>query len=628
MTPPEKTPSRATARAAAGAALLVLVAIAYGGATTHPAQAVVLIGLGLLWLLAPARRVPERGMIVCACGLLVLAATAWLPAAWFAAEPWRRGLASIGIPLPGTVSPQPWLSVEALLWLVIGLAWLAWLLGQKWNPAARRTAMRLLAGGLVLIAATALAARALHLAVPGWLSAPTFGPFPNRNHTGHVFALGGLLALGCAADAWRRDWRKALPWLLGAAVILVALVVNFSRGGLLLFLGAAALWSALEAWQRRSWKTLAVGASLVLVLVSLVLIGGGSFAARFAGGADSEVVFRVFIWRDTLALVHASPWCGAGLGNFQALFPLYRSASVSQQSVLHPESDWLWLATDLGWLGVVFALVVAFLVLRHALPLAPGSQRRLRGVALAAALAALLHAAIDVPGHRLGSALLALFVMVLARLDVPASPDSKIAAACSRVFGVLALAAAFVLARLPDETSRAQTLSRAGRFAESEAAADRALARAPLDWRAYFARAGARACLGKTLAALADFRRARLLEPHYAGVPFEEGLFWLQAQPALTLNAWRDAVRRSPDDTSLYGAMLDAAPDAPAFRAQLLALAQDHPALQLQWFQCVPPAEARTHWPALDAAARQATPAQRAAFQHHAEEIGAAPAPP
>src|SRR5262249_49190260 len=156
--------------------------------------------------------------------------------------------------------------------------------------------------------------------------------------------------------------------LLGAVVILVALVINYSRGGVLLFFGALVLWAAIEAWRRSSWKVLAVGGSLVLVLVSLVLLGGGVFAGRFAGGADSEVGFRVLIWHDTLALVHASPWCGVGLGNFTALFPFFRQASLNQQTVLHPESDWLLLAAELGWAGVALAVGVAFFLLRRAFP--------------------------------------------------------------------------------------------------------------------------------------------------------------------------------------------------------------------------------------------------------------------
>lgn len=618
------TLERGSNRALALAALLVLGAIAWGGTTTAAAQVVILTGLGVLWLLAPARQIPGHGFVACAGGLIALATLAWAPAGWFAPELWRHGLQAVGIPLPDTLSPQPWLSAEALLWLVIGLAWIAWLLGQRWTGSDRVLVARILAAGMILIATVALVAWELHLAIPGWLSERGFGPFPNRNHTGHVFALGGILALGCAADAGRRDRIQVLPWLLGAGVILLALVVNYSRGGLLLFLGAVVLWAGLEAWQRRAWKILAVGASLVLVLASLVLIRGGAFAERFAGGTDSQVAFRTFIWRDTLALIHASPWCGAGLGNFTALFPFFRHLSVNQQSVLHSESDWLWLASELGWLGVMLALGAAFFVLREAFPLAPGSHRRLRGAALAAAVAALLHGAIDVPGHRVGSAWLALLVLVLARGDSPVRPGVSWMPALSRVFGLLALGAAIALARLPDDASRAEELLHAGHFPEAEATASRALGRAPLDWRMYFTRAGARACAGHTLEAVADFRRARTLEPHYAGLPFAEGHFWLQSQPMLALSVWREALRRaaSPQDEEFYGAMLADGPDNELFRAQLLALAAQRPALQLQWFQAVPPGEARAHLATIAAAAEKATPAQRAAFLRRAEAIG------
>ncbi len=626
MTLPKKAPDWA----AGFAAVLVLGAIAWGGTTTPLAQVVVLAGLGLLWLLAPARRAPGRAFAVCACGLLALGMLAWLPATWFPAEPWRRGLEAVGIPLPLTLSPQPWLSAEAMLWLVIGLAWVSWLLGQEWTASIRVMSARILAGGMVLISLAALVAWGAHYSIPGWLSERGFGPFPNRNHTGHVLALGGMLALGCAADAGRRERVRALPWLIGAVVILVALVVNYSRGGLLLFFGAIVLWAGLEAWQRKSWNTLAAGTSLVLVLFSIVLLRGGAFAGRFAGGADSQVVFRAFIWRDTLALIHASPWCGAGLGNFTALFPLYRNLSVSQQSVLHPESDWLWLASELGWLGVTFALAAVFFVLRDAFPLRPGTRRRLRGAALAASVAASVHCAIDVPEHRVGSALLAVMIMALARGDDSAKPISSWMPVLSRLFGLATLGAAVVLARLPDYATRSRELLQAGQFAGAGAAADHALARAPLDWRSYFTRAGARACEGWTIEAVGDFRRARTLEPHYAGLPFNEGQFWLQRQPMLALTVWREALRRvrAPEDEPLYGAMLDAAPDNEPFRAQLLALATNRPALQLQWFQSAPPAEAREQWKTISASQERLTPAQRAALQKRAAEIGIPTTPP
>jgi tetratricopeptide (TPR) repeat protein len=303
---------------------------------------------------------------------------------------------------------------------------------------------------------------------------------------------------------------------------------------------------------------------------------------------------------------------------------------VNQQSVLHPESDWLWLASEVGWLGVVFALGAVFFVLRAAFPLGPGSRRRLRGAALAASVAAVVHCVIDVPEHRVGSALMALMAMALACGNEVGMPVSRWMSALSRLGGLVALGAAVVLARLPDESGRAQNLLQAGRFAESEAAADRALARAPLDWRAYFTRAGARACEGKTLEAVGDFRRARTLEPNYAGLPLDEGLFWLQSQPMLALNVWRLALRRvrSPEDEELYGAMLAAAPDDANFRNALFTLAHGRPALEVQWFQFVPPAEARTQWETIFGSIERLTPAQRATFEKRAAEIGVTATPP
>jgi O-antigen ligase len=603
----------------------MLGAVAWGGATSRPAQVAVLASLGLLWLFAPPCRLPPRGFIFCAGGLILLAAMAWLPATWFPAESWRVTLQEIGIELPPTHSPQPWLSGEALVWLLAGLGWVAWLLGQGWDAASCRVGLGLLAAGTIAIAAVALASWALHFPVPGWSPDHGFGPFPNRNHTGHVFALGGALALGCAADAARRDWFKAVPWLLGTAVALVALVVNFSRGGLLLFFGATILWCGLEAWRRRSWKLLSIGMSLVLALVSAVLLWGGASAARFAGGADSEVGFRVLIWRDTLSLQRAAPWFGAGLGNFRALFPLYREASVNQQIVLHPESDWLWLATELGWLGVILALGAVFAVLRGAFPLTEGSGRRLRTMALAAAIAALLHSAIDVPGHRFGSVLMALFVLVLARRDSAPETETRIAGALSRICGVAALSVVVVFGRMPDDARRAEALSQAQRFKEADEAASRALKRAPLDWSVYFTRAGDQAARGRTLEAVADFRCASLLEPHLVEAPFAEGKFWVAIQPALALNAWREAIRRAqpPEDEMLYSAMLDAAPKNDAgFCEQMLLLAEGRPALQLVWFQAAPPTEAKAHSETIAAVASQFSPAQREAFERRVSEVG------
>lgn len=569
------------------AVAVVLVAICWGGGTTREAQTAVLGALGVLYVLAPARHRLPRGFAWLALAWLALASAAFLPAVWFDAPAWRVRLGEAGVVLPATLTPQPVLTIEALAWLLAGLAWIGWL-----APGAdlRRTAMRVLAAGIAAIAVVALAAWAAHWRVPGWLSERGFGPFPNRNHFGHVLALGGVLALGCAADAARHRWRRAWPWLLCALACGAALIANHSRGGVLLFLGAVALWGAVAAWQRRSWKIATLAAAALLAGVASVLLASHSLAGRFAGGADSQVGFRVLVWRDTLAMIDAAPWCGSGLGNFRGLFPFFREASVIQQAVWHPESDWLWLAAETSWIGVVLAAAIFAVLARGAFPLARGTQRRLRMAALAGAIGAALHALIDVPAHRPASALLALMVLALARHEPLREGGSPW---LWRAIGAVLLCAAFAMGSVRDELARVDSLVAARDFAGAGAAADRAVARAPLDWQGYYARAAVAANEERVLSALGDFRRARLLEPHHVSVPLAEGRVWARLIPALALPAWEDALRRvgPPQDAEIFGAMLDASPNDPAFRAKLLALTAGRAALREQWMRFAPAAE-------------------------------------
>ena len=602
---------------------VIVAAIFMGGATERVPQAIVLAAMGALFVMAPPASWPERKWTFAVLALLALAAAGALPASWFHAASWRSAVSEAGIALPATLSPQPRLTLEAWLLLAAGIAWAGWLLASPWDAASRRLAAKCMAGGMAALAVFVLVQWRGGWKMPGWLADGALGPFPNRNHTAHVLALGGVLAVGCAADAMRRGVMRALPWLLAACVILAALAVSYSRGGIVMFFSALGLWNASVAWTRRSWKILLLGLSALCVVASAVLVFGGPVAGRFAGGMDSGVGFRFRIWSDALALIGGSPWCGAGLGNFGALFPFYRTASVIQSSVIHPESDWLWLAAEAGWIAVALALAAVVFAVRGAFPLVRGTQRRLRGAALAAAVAAALHGFADVPGHRLGSVLAALFVLALARSDAAPRIASRAAPVLWRGIGLALVALAAWWLNVPDDASRAEALSRAGHFAEATQRARRAIERAPLDWRPYFTRAGALACSGKMIGAVEDFRRARLLEPHYAMVPLEEGRFWSRRQPELALAAWREALRRvaTPEDGNIFSTMLGAAPNDAAFRARLLELAAGRDALLIDWFLGVPAGEARPHAAEFAPLAARSDPRRRAAFARRAAEM-------
>ena len=45
-----------------------------------------------------------------------------------------------------------------------------------------------------------------------------------------------------------------------------------------------------------------------------------------------------------------------GLGNFDEIFAVFRNASLNGTRTIHPESDWLWLWAEMGWLAIPLTL--------------------------------------------------------------------------------------------------------------------------------------------------------------------------------------------------------------------------------------------------------------------------------
>ncbi|MDQ6622571.1 MAG: O-antigen ligase family protein, partial [Verrucomicrobiota bacterium] len=405
-----------------------------------------------------------------------------------------------------------------------------------------------------------------------------FGPFPNRNQTGDLLGLSAIVIIACGQDDIRHGRKRWLFWLAGFAMVICAIVLNFSRAGLVIVIAGSALWLGALVFRSGSGARMAMGLSALLVLLTAVLLFGGQTLERFhfrgADGAGVTSDFRWLIFRDAFALIHASPWCGIGLGNFSPVFAVFREASLNQNRALHPESDWLWLAAEVGWPAVVLVLVGAVMLVRRMFPFAEGTGHRLR---LAAAIAALLfgaHGLVDVSAHRVGSAYAGLLLCGLALHRPFGKRASRTFRAIFRGAGCvfLALGATWLIAAargfdLPGglgvahEKKLAADANVRRDFAQTIVHASRALEWAPLDWQLYFLRAiGKAGTRPSPEDALDDFRRARFLEPASYEVPYQEGLTWIARDPILTMTAWREALRRAgPERAALYARMLSSA---------------------------------------------------------------------
>src|SRR4029077_289275 len=364
-------------------ALLPVTACFLGGATQKWEEGLVITVLGAYLLIRPPRFSLGAVTNLVLLTLFILAAVAFLPARWFFQPEWSATLVSdFGIQLPSTLTLQPWITLSYLLSFVAGLIWLYIVCTQDIELCEVRFQLRLFTGGIALLAAICIALYLTRTTLPFWHNEQNFGPFPNRNQTEGLFGLTAIVILACTQDDLRKRRKRWIVWILALVLIVAAIVLNFTRSGIVILVAGSAFWlGALALRQRFPWRP-ALGISLLLLflllLTALLLFGGQTFE-RFhlrdfiTAGASTN--FRCRIFHDTFRLIRNSPWSGIGFGNFESIFAIFRDASLGDPRALHPESDWLWLWTELGWLAVLLTIVGIAMFVSRVFPLRVGTNQ-------------------------------------------------------------------------------------------------------------------------------------------------------------------------------------------------------------------------------------------------------------
>jgi O-antigen ligase len=588
-------------------ALLPVLACFLGGATRKWAEGLVITVLALYLLVRPPRFSLGALTNLVLLTLFILAAVAFLPARWFFQPDWRAAFVNdFGIQLPSTLTPQPWITLSYLVSFAAGLSWLYVVFTQDLELREARFQLRLFTSGITLLAAICIAFYSAHTTLPFWHNERNFGPFPNRNQTGDLFGLAAIMILACGQDDLRKGRKRWIVWILALILIVAAIILNFSRSGIGILAAGSAFWLGAFALRQRPPSRLALGVSFLLLLLTALLLFGGETFERFHlrdfGSASISTDFRWRIFHDTFRLIHNSPWCGIGFGNFESIFAIVRDASLSDPRALDPESDWLWLWAELGWPAVVATILGIALLVRRVFPLRAGTNQGYRLATLIAVLLFAIHGIVDVSGHWVGTAFAAIFLLGLSRHRPLSLKTSQWMSILFRFVGLVLLAAgvSFVIAArgeklLPGSVgvSKAKQLSavadREGNFSETIALTTRALRWAPLDWQLYLARAIAEVELKQTINAVDDFRRARFLEPIAYEVALAEGNAWLPYRPMLAVTAWREALRRAgPLRPEVYASMLsDASLRSPEVSPILEAIALSNHDLALPYLNRV-----------------------------------------
>ncbi|MFH0813051.1 MAG: O-antigen ligase family protein [Pseudomonadota bacterium] len=201
-----------------------------------------------------------------------------------------------------------------------------------------------------------------------------FGPYVNPNHfAGYMemvipLAIGLLLSRELPATrpqpkSWKQRLSKFDSWLSANVLLIFVIVImasslflSLSRGGIIsFFLSLVLLFIFRGLKKAQQWKKKVITITLGLIFAFLVWIGIAPVLQELSTLFDLETALpvRPEVWNDTITMAKNFPLFGIGLGNFQHLYPMYKT--IPAQSLWdHAHNDYLEMLSDTGCLGVLF----------------------------------------------------------------------------------------------------------------------------------------------------------------------------------------------------------------------------------------------------------------------------------
>jgi O-antigen ligase len=253
---------------------------------------------------------------------------------------------------------------------------------------------------ILLVTASGIASYALFVyftpagvvAVEGVHRARSFFGSPNNLALYLERVLPVALALGFSHNRTRR-W---LIWL-GGLLIIVAIILTFSRGAL--FLGLPAIMLMLVWLRGGRWRWLAPIVIVIGIAALIPLLGTERFTSLLDPTRGTTFI-RLGLWKASLLMIRDHPILGVGPDNFLYYYGDYIQPGAEVERFLsHPHNLALdfWLRLGIG--GLVALVVVIWAAVRSALlalKRLPESRLRLMVIASIAGVAAMVcHGLVD-----------------------------------------------------------------------------------------------------------------------------------------------------------------------------------------------------------------------------------------
>lgn len=503
-------------------------------------------------------------------GLLASLLLAFLPLPTWGFPDWRaQAIESFTIDLPAVVSIQPWISLEAWLITLAGLGWLYAALQWPINlPGRRRLSLWL----TVLIACIAGGVVWLNLAgirSSGISGAQSIDYSNSWEHMVNFLTLGGVTTFAYALQALQRRALRSLVAISATLLSLAGLILENSQIGVLLYcLGVlfCCLYCLRTKSFQRTFKRWLIFTMLTLCLVSLGNDRINQSIINFAfGQSEAEQDQSLSVYQDTATMILGNAITGVGLGNYAAIFPQYREASVDHNNVTYPGSDILWIIAEGGLLALASLTLLTVAYARRCRGLNKGKSASYRIFSLITLFVFLILIFCDTSGR---SPAIVYFMVLFAVLSLPerALSPAPLPPMLWRMLGGALLCVGLCwciagVAQLPWYSSlcsaRIEEKIRIhidlAEFNQAHTLVDEWISFRPMDWRGYSQRA--RLTLkqsGNLQDAMIDFERARFVEPILGIVGIEEGNAWMPYDSKRAISAWDIALGREIDQPERY----------------------------------------------------------------------------
>lgn len=338
-------------------ALLVFAPLSFG-AVQPISDAILQVSVFVLaaaWVIQAYVAEPERrGPIPGRWAALLIGAFALLGALqWL-------GIASC---LPGTVCPY---TTRTALgeFLAAAVAFLLTVATIRKSDQAQRLVLTIVGVGagiaLLGIAQKFTAGDLLYWHWPPPPGSKPFGPYVSREQFAgymemaipYAAALAFCLPQGATGMRAKAQGGGAAA---AAGVMILALVLSFSRFGVIAFLASCVLLLVLHFPGSASRGRLAIGGG---ALAAVGLMAAWWLLWPCVEGTAMITATRRTIWRDALQGWRGAPVFGVGLGAFPNVFPLYKTASLGPSDVSQAMNEPIQLLVEMGIVG--FAISALF----------------------------------------------------------------------------------------------------------------------------------------------------------------------------------------------------------------------------------------------------------------------------